>query len=484
MKRKKRTQRTQRWLRPQPNSRKERIHHEGHEGHEGRRSRASNWERRRPACIFTGNKPEEESGSGSGSGSGSVKEDSQESLRKDNILIVSIAEMSKRGSSSLRPSEPLRALRLISSLLLWVAGGARAAVLCASACPLVYFVALLGGCDRGVHSDKVEFRVPVSVKKVGTGSVEDRIIATGTLRAAEVISLQVETGGTLKIARNASGRRLGEGDHVKVGQVIAEITGEDVRLAAHTDATRQRYEAARAEYEALTKLHAQGTISKADLSDVHATMEDAKLEYDRSVHSEKRNRLVATIDGVILRLARDSQGQPFASGQLVTTGFEIAQIAPTEKLIAEVDVVGPDVARVAVGLPVRVRHYAWESQNFSGTVMRLAPMIDPVTRALRAEVEVENDAGRLRPGMFVEVTIIGQRREGVPVVPREAVTSRGGKWVVFVLNGQKVSSRTVVLGLGDDEIVEIREGLETGERVVVRGLETLTDQTRVRVTGS
>jgi len=99
-------------------------------------------------------------------------------------------------------------------------------------------------------------------------------------------------------------------------------------------------------------------------------------------------------------------------------------------------------------------------------------------------VEVENREGILRPGMFVEVTIIGERREGVPVVPREAVTSRQGKWVVFVLKGQQGYSREVVLGLGDDEIVEIRNGLEQGERIVVRGQETLTDETRVRVTGS
>jgi multidrug efflux pump subunit AcrA (membrane-fusion protein) len=86
--------------------------------------------------------------------------------------------------------------------------------------------------------------------------------------------------------------------------------------------------------------------------------------------------------------------------------------------------------------------------------------------------------------MFVEVTMIAERRADVPVVPREAVTERGGRKVVFVLEGQRVNRRDVVLGLGDDEIVEIRQGLESGERIVVRGLETLTDGTRVRVSGA
>jgi multidrug efflux pump subunit AcrA (membrane-fusion protein) len=99
-------------------------------------------------------------------------------------------------------------------------------------------------------------------------------------------------------------------------------------------------------------------------------------------------------------------------------------------------------------------------------------------------VEVANPDGRLKPGMFVEVTLIAERREGVPVVPREAVTERGGRKVVFVVKGQRVEQRDVGLGLGDDEIVEIRDGVEVGERIVVRGLETLTDKTRVRVSGA
>jgi hypothetical protein len=69
-------------------------------------------------------------------------------------------------------------------------------------------------------------------------------------------------------------------------------------------------------------------------------------------------------------------------------------------------------------------------------------------------------------------------------VPREAVTERGGRKVVFVVKGQRVERREVGLGLGDDEIIEIRNGLEVGERIVVRGLETLTDDTRVRVSGA
>jgi membrane fusion protein (multidrug efflux system) len=353
----------------------------------------------------------------------------------------------------------------------------------------IIFVALVGfsllaGCGAGNSVDEVEFLVPVSVSDVGTADVEDRIVATGTLRASRMVSLEVETGGVLEFAKNSEGRRFGEGDRVKAGDIIARITGEDVRLAARTGANLQRFETARDEYESTKELYEEGFRSKSELLTAKSSLEEARVEYERSLNAEKRSQLTTPIDGVILRLGRDreNQNQPLAGGQFVKPGFEVVRVAPTDHLIADVDLVGQDVARVTKGLPVRVRHYAWEGEYFSGKVIRLAPMIDPTTRALRAEVEVKNPDGRLRPGMFVEVAILKEQRKGVPVVPREAVTDRGGKWVVFVLKGQRVAMKEVVLGLGNDDIVEIRDGLAVGERVVTRGLETLTDQTRVRVT--
>ena len=80
--------------------------------------------------------------------------------------------------------------------------------------------------------------------------------------------------------------------------------------------------------------------------------------------------------------------------------------------------------------------------------------------------------------------MIAERRDDVPVVPREALTERNGRKVVFVVERQRAKRKEVSVGLGDDDIVEIRQGVSAGDRVVVRGLETLTDETRVQVSGS
>ncbi len=350
---------------------------------------------------------------------------------------------------------------------------------------IMLFVFFLS-CSRENTSEKIEFLVPVTVSKVGKTDVEDRIIATGTLRTSKVARLEVETGGILEFFKNRDGEPFREGDQVKAGDVIARITGDDVRLNARKEATWQRFKTAKEEYESTQKLYDDGFKSRSELLQAQTSLEDARIDYEKSLNSEKRSQLITPIDGVILRLARDrdNQSQPLAVGQYVNPGFEVARIAPTDILVADVDLVAQDVAKVKEDLSARIQHYAWKDETFNGKVTRLDPMIDPVTRALKAEVEVENHAGKLRPGMFVEVTIIREKRKDVPFAPREAVTNRGGKWVVFVLKGQRVEMKEVVLGLGDDNIVEISKGLSAGERVVTRGLETLADQTRVRVTGN
>jgi RND family efflux transporter MFP subunit len=348
---------------------------------------------------------------------------------------------------------------------------------------LVFISGLMCSCEPPAEDDDVEFRVPVTVKEVDLATLEDRIVTTGTLRPAELVSLSALDAGVLEINRHPSGRRFVEGDQVRAGEEIARIVGEDVRIATRMAAARSSYEGAETELRATRGLFERGLINRTAVDKVEKAYEEAKLELERSRRTEARNRLITPISGVILALARDSEGQLLADGQLVNPGQVIVQVAPIHPLVADVELVGSDIGVVSVGLEARAQYHAWPREKFPGKVLRLAPTVDQRTRTLRAEVEIDNRMGRLRPGMFVEVTLIGERRENVPVVPRSAVTDRGGRPVVFVLRQQYVAQEAVELGLGDDERIEVRTGIAQGDLVVVSGLETLTDKMAVRVMG-
>lgn len=352
--------------------------------------------------------------------------------------------------------------------------------------PWVAVIGLLAtviGCAPPVSAPETEFRVPVEVEDVGTGTVEDLVVATGNLRPAGIVTLDISTPGLLQIARNADGRRLAEGMRVSTGDIVARVTGEDARLHARLETTRQALEAAEAHLDRRRELHAANIVYEEELQQAEERYETALYNFERSTHDAARATLTTPIDGTILRLARDQNGRPQADGQLVLSGFTVAEIAPLDELVADIDLIGPELARVEVGLEARIRHYAFE-ESFAGEVIRLSPMLDPNKHTFRAEVAVANDERLLRPGMFVEVIVVVEQRPDVVVVPRDAIANRAGKSVAFVLDGQRVSERRISLGLGDDDKVQVLDGVAEGDRVAVRGLETLIDGSRIRVVGN
>src|SRR5690606_19590612 len=256
---------------------------------------------------------------------------------------------------------------------------------------------LVAACAPPAAEQSVEFRVPVTVEEVGVATLEDRIVTTGTLRAPELVTLSALDTGILEIEQGPSGYRYAEGDFVEAGDEIARIVGEDVRIAARMAAARRAFEAAQTELDANRDLFERGLINQTALNSVASAFEDAKLELERARRTEERNILITPIDGVILKLARNDDGQLMANGQLVSPNQVIAQIAPLDPLIADVDLVGSDIAAVRPGLEARVRYHAWPHRELAGRVLRLAPMVDQRTRALRAEVEVDNADQVLRP---------------------------------------------------------------------------------------
>jgi len=106
----------------------------------------------------------------------------------------------------------------------------------------------------------------------------------------------------------------------------------------------------------------------------------------------------------------------------------------------------------------------------------VSPTIDRRTRTLRVRALIENADGRLRPGLFARANLGVAHREGVILVPEEAVQQRADGAVVFrVLDGNRVERRIVTLGSMREGEVEIRSGLSPDDHVVSRGHSDLVD---------
>jgi len=165
-----------------------------------------------------------------------------------------------------------------------------------------------------------------------------------------------------------------------------------------------------------------------------------------------------------------SRGEYVAAGQKL---FELVSLDPIE---VEFHLPEADSSRVAEGIPLEVTVAPYPGETFEATVTIVSPTIDTRTRTLRVRALMANADRRLRPGLFARANLGIARREGVAMVPEEAVLQRADGAVVFqVLEGNRVRRRVVETGVVRDGWVEIRAGLGAGDAVVSRGHSDLID---------
>jgi len=142
-----------------------------------------------------------------------------------------------------------------------------------------------------------------------------------------------------------------------------------------------------------------------------------------------------------------------------------------------------ELAGVRVGRDAHVELDALPGKTFSGKVVRLAPTLDPGTRTLDAEVQLDNRAGELYPGMYGRGAIVVETHPRMPVVPVGAVVLSNRQAFAFVVDrggGDVVHRRALTLGVDGGDWFEVKVGLKAGDEVVVAGSEALSEGMKVR----
>lgn len=154
-------------------------------------------------------------------------------------------------------------------------------------------------------------------------------------------------------------------------------------------------------------------------------------------------------------------------GQQVMAGQPLFRVADLSQVWVDGDVFEQDMPLVKVGQDVRVEFRAMPDVVRTGRVLSFEPTLDQSTRTARIRVALPNPGGLLRPGMFAELHLIAPQAAATLVVPRGAVLSTGERSLVFVRRDDgRLEPRQVVVGLADEEQVQILRGLNHGDVVV------------------
>jgi membrane fusion protein (multidrug efflux system) len=132
-------------------------------------------------------------------------------------------------------------------------------------------------------------------------------------------------------------------------------------------------------------------------------------------------------------------------------------------------------ASVRTGQTMTLRVESFPERAFTGRVVRIGASLNEQTRALTVEAEVANPSNLLRPGMFAKSNLITAKDAPAVMVPRRSVQIIAGLNKVFVIENGRVSERIVKTGATDGDMIEVVEGVKSGEVVATSNLDKLQD---------
>ncbi len=350
--------------------------------------------------------------------------------------------------------------------------------ICCAATLLV--VCLLLAC-RHEEVPSVDLGPPVSVARVEARALADRILVTGQLLAVNEASVAAEVEGRI------SSIVVDEGSGAEAGAIILEIDPEGRQL--ELDTARATVEQARAlleqqqrETDRINQLHSNHAASKSQLDAGEANL---RLAWARLVAAlsglgmaERAHRnasVKAPFTGVIAR-------RHVSEGEFVKSGQELFDLVSYDPIEMEFHVPERDSGRIRKGQHLDVRVAPYPDELFKASVTMVSPRIDPRTRTLRIKARIDNRAGRLRPGLFARADLGIRERSNVIMIQASAILQRSDGSVVYrMLEDGRVERQLVRTGVFESRDVEILEGLEVGDTIVVRGQSRLMDGSTVDV---
>ncbi|MBW6514655.1 MAG: efflux RND transporter periplasmic adaptor subunit [Candidatus Syntrophosphaera sp.] len=342
--------------------------------------------------------------------------------------------------------------------------------------------------------------VPVQTAPVQSMTVRDIGQFSGSLKPISGFTIAPKVAGRLERLM------VNIGDRVTRGQLVAELDDdvyqqqlEQARAnlavaTAQVEQARLAWKAAEANWEAVKTLFEQNYSSQAVMDQTDAEKAAARARYDIvQAEVQRAESLVRTAE-IQLSNTRITAawngggntrvvGERFVDeGNLLTPNVPILTLLDNSTVTAQIDVIERDYARIRIGQPVSVQTDAFPEREFSGRLARLAPVLQDVSRQARAEIDIPNSWGLLKPGMFVRVQIEYAKHDNVPVVPKAAIVQRDRLSGVFVVDpeAQTASFIPITIGITDGDFTEVVEPRISGE-VIVLGQDQLQDGAKIKL---
>lgn len=310
----------------------------------------------------------------------------------------------------------------------------------------------------------------VEVAAVKTGRIVETREAVGTVRAFESIMVTAKVAGVIERIE------FQEGARVKAGDVLVSLDAQERKADIEAaNAESRRASALRNEVatrlDRARQLRSSGAGTEAQVDDLTAQVRT--LESAIASAEARRKAAEARLEDLIIRapFAGRVGTRSVSLGAYIAPGTRITSLDDLTQVRLDFSVPENLLARLNVGQIVKAKAAAFRDRVFEGKVAVIDTRVDPVTRTVRLTADFPNGDETLKPGMFLSVALEVTNNDSAVVVPEEAVVSEGLRHVVYPVKDNKVERRVITIGQRQNGQVEVVEGLQPGETIVVLGLQ-------------
>ena len=338
---------------------------------------------------------------------------------------------------------------------------------------LIYFilagtVCFMQGCsDSNAKKSLNDTVVNVEVEEVINITGSKTFAYSGTIEESESIQLSFSSVGT--VARVL----VSEGEYIKKGQLLAELNNESYQNACEmSSATLKQAEDA---YKRLEPMYKNGNLPEIKFVEVQTALQQAKAAAAISKKSLDDCSLYSPVDGVVGKRSIDP-------GMAAIPNLTSITIVKIEKVFARVPVSENEIAMIKIGDEAKIKIGALNYTGYTGTVEEIGVLADPLAHTYKIKIGITNTDRQIKPGMICNVTLNKLSENSGLSVPNQAVlVDEQKRNFVFVVHDNKAIKKYVKTGNLLKSGIEVTEGLNSGELIIVSGMQKLVDNSSVHV---
>ncbi len=337
---------------------------------------------------------------------------------------------------------------------------------------------LFSGCSGPPESetgtnDSPQEQPPLAVEalEVSTGPLITQITGSGTISGSSEALVVSQTQGIIEQVSFELGRKVAK------GETLVQVDSEIARL--NMEQAGEQLENARIDYQTKQRLVEQGGASRAELLRARSALRGAEARYKQTQKTFEDCSITAPISGFI------AEKQATATiGNYLSPGMQVAKVVNLDTLRLQLSVGEGVIGQVREGSSATVTiPAACEGQSFSAQVTAIAAGSDPGTGSYPVVLEFENQCGTaVKSGMSAEASITPAGDREVLIIPSAALARRNEQEVVFIADQGTVKVQPISQGRRVGNRIEVVQGLEAGNLLIISGTTSLSDGDRVAAT--